>query len=105
MQAGRQADVGVPAGGDRARVGFATFDSSVHFYAMRAGQSQPQMLVVPDVDEPFCPLPDSLLAPLRECRPLANGLLQQIPAMFAEARALDSCGVAAIEAAILALKV
>jgi hypothetical protein len=34
---------------ERTLVGLATFDSSVHFYGLRKGASQAQMLVVPDV--------------------------------------------------------
>ena len=32
------------------RVGFLTFDSTVHFYNLQQGLSQPQMLVVSDID-------------------------------------------------------
>lgn len=86
-------------------VGFATFDSEVHFYSLRPNQAQPQMLVVPDVEEPYCPPPGSLLAPLHSSRPLIDALLEQIPQMFAGTRILDGSGTAAIEAAVLALKV
>jgi len=46
-------------------VGFATFDNQIQFYSLRAGQAQPQMLVIPDAADPYCPLPQSLLAPLK----------------------------------------
>ncbi len=39
------------ADADRTLVGVATFDSAVHFYSLRAGASQAQMLVVGDVHE------------------------------------------------------
>ena len=45
-------------------VGLCTFDSTIHFYAIRPGASQPHMLVVPDVDEPYSPLPTGLVVPL-----------------------------------------
>ena len=32
-------------GGERTRVGFLTFDSALHFYNLKAGLSQPQMMV------------------------------------------------------------
>ena len=38
------------------KVGFLTFDSSLHFYNLKAGLAQPQMLVVTEIDEPFVPL-------------------------------------------------
>lgn len=63
------------------------------------------MLVVPDADEPYCPLPRSVLAALKPCRAQAEGLLDQIPRIYAGTNHLDSCATAAIEACILALKV
>ena len=63
------------------------------------------MLVVPDADEPYCPLPRSVLAALKPCRAQADSLLDQIPRIYAGTNHLDSCGTAAIEACILALKV
>ena len=86
-------------------MGVATFDSSVHFYSLRASQAQPQMLVVPDVDAPYAPLPGSLVVPLQASRGLVEALLHQIPRMFGETQVLDACATAAIEAAASALKV
>ena len=37
-------------GDGRTKIGFITFDSSLHFYNLAEGLSQPQMLVVSDVD-------------------------------------------------------
>ena len=37
-------------GDTRTRVGFLTFDSTIHFYNLQEGLSQPQMLVVSDID-------------------------------------------------------
>jgi Sec23/Sec24 trunk domain len=61
-----------PPGGDRALVGIATFDSAVQFYALRPGQSAPQMLVVPDILEPYAPSASSLLVNAREARGLVS---------------------------------
>ena len=86
-------------------MGFATFDNQIQFYSLKPGQSQPQMLVVPDADEPYCPLPQSVVSSLSDCRSLAEGLLDQIPRIYAGTNHLDGCATAAIEACILALKV
>ena len=40
---------------DRALIGIATFDSSVHYYAMRGPGTQPQMNVMCDVLDVFAP--------------------------------------------------
>lgn len=37
-------------GDGRTKIGFLTFDSTVHFYNLQEGLSQPQMLVVSDID-------------------------------------------------------
>ena len=66
------------AGGERARVGIATYDASVHFYPLRRQQEQAQMLVVPDVTNVYCPLPAGLLVPLSQARPMV-GLLSVWP--------------------------
>ncbi len=60
------------AGGSRARIGIATFDSQVQFYALRAGQSAPQMLVVPDVSEPYAPSAASVIVNAQQSRALVQ---------------------------------
>ncbi|RHY96009.1 hypothetical protein DYB35_000991 [Aphanomyces astaci] len=52
-------------GAPRTRVGFITFDNAVHFYNLKAGLTSPQMMVVPDINELFIPIPDELLVNLR----------------------------------------
>lgn len=37
-------------GDSRTKMGFLTFDSTIHFYNLQEGLSQPQMLVVSDLD-------------------------------------------------------
>lgn len=37
-------------GDTRTKVGFLTFDNTIHFYNLQEGLSQPQMLVVSDID-------------------------------------------------------
>ena len=92
-------------GKERAQIGFATFDNQIQFYSLQASRSQPQMLVIPDADDPYCPPPQSLLAPLKDCQSQAEGLLDQIPRIYAGTNHLDGCATAAMEACILALKV
>lgn len=60
------------AGGDRALAGVATFDSTIHFYSLRPSQSQPQMLVVPDVSDPYAPQSASLICSVKESRALVG---------------------------------
>lgn len=69
-------------GAPRTHIGFVTFNSSVHFYNLKSSMNQPQMLVMPDTQEPFLPAPDDLLVNLKESRGLVDALLDQLPTMF-----------------------
>lgn len=84
---------GLPHG---SRVAFLTFDRSLHFYNLSAELDSAQMLVVPDIDEPFVPISDGLLADPWESRHVVEGLLDNLPSMFAE----NMSSVAALGAAI-----
>lgn len=85
-------------GDTRTKIGLITFDSTIHFYNLQEGQSQPQMLVVSDIDgkcilpsvqmcsvvsevswlsnipssDVFLPMPDSLLVNLSECKEVSE---------------------------------
>jgi hypothetical protein len=42
--------------------------STLHFYNLKAGLTNPQMMVVAELEEPFLPLPDDLLVNANESR-------------------------------------
>ena len=65
-------------------MGFCTFDSNVHYYNLKAGLSQPQMLVVPDHADPLVPVPDDLLVNLSESRAVVDALLESLAQASAE---------------------
>ena len=90
-------------GDDRTKIGFLTFDRSLHFYNLRAASGTPHMLVVPETDDPFVPLPDDLLANLSECRPQVEALLDSLPGAFASNDAGDSATGPALQAAFLCI--
>ena len=85
-------------GGQRTQVGFVTFDSSYHFYNLKSSLSEPQMLCVPDLDEPFLPLPSELLVNLQDSREQVEAVLNKIPALFAKSAYPDSCLLPALQA-------
>ena len=64
--------------------------STLHFYNLKAGLAQPQMLVVTEIDEPFVPLPDDLLVNLAESRGVVEALLDALPGNFANNASVDS---------------
>ena len=59
--------------------------STLHFYNLKSSLSQPQMMVVAEVDDPFVPLPDDLLVNLRDSRALVDALLDSLPQSYGRA--------------------
>ncbi|KAM9835223.1 protein transport protein Sec24B [Syngnathus typhle] len=88
-------------GDSRTKVGFLTFDSSVHFYNLQEGLSQPQMLVVTDIDDVFVPSHDSLMVNWKESEELIKDLLTSLPAMFSQSREMHSALGPALQAAFM----
>ncbi|XP_051021874.1 protein transport protein Sec24B isoform X2 [Acomys russatus] len=86
-------------GDSRTRIGFMTFDSTIHFYNLQEGLSQPQMLIVSDIDDVFLPTPDSLLVNLYESKELIKDLLNALPNMFVNTRETHSALGPALQAA------
>ncbi|XP_019497700.1 PREDICTED: protein transport protein Sec24A [Hipposideros armiger] len=69
-------------GNTRTKIGFITFDSTIHFYSLQEGLSQPQMLIVSDIEDVFIPMPENLLVNLNERKELVQDLLKTLPQMF-----------------------
>uniref|UniRef100_A0A8C9Y0C3 SEC24 homolog B, COPII coat complex component n=1 Tax=Sander lucioperca TaxID=283035 RepID=A0A8C9Y0C3_SANLU len=86
-------------GDTRTRVGFLTFDNTVHFYNLQEGLSQPQMLVVSDIDDIFIPSHDSLMVNLKESKELVKDLLTSLPGMFSQTKETHSALGPALQAA------
>ncbi|XP_076836934.1 protein transport protein Sec24A-like [Brachyhypopomus gauderio] len=86
-------------GDTRTKIGFITFDSMIHFYNLQEGLSQPQMLIVSDIEDIFLPTPDSLLVNLNECKELVQDLLKSLPQMFAKTMETQSALGPALQAA------
>uniref|UniRef100_A0A803TNW6 SEC24 homolog B, COPII coat complex component n=1 Tax=Anolis carolinensis TaxID=28377 RepID=A0A803TNW6_ANOCA len=86
-------------GDSRTRIGFITFDSTVQFYNLQEGLSQPQMLIVSEIDDVFLPTPDSLLVNMHESKELIKDLLNALPNMFTNTRETHSALGPALQAA------
>lgn len=72
----------IPNEEKRTRVAFITVDSSLHFYNLNRNVSQPQMMVVSDLDDVFLPQPTDLLVNLSESLESIKSLLEKLPDMF-----------------------
>lgn len=92
-------------GRGRTKVGFITYDNSVHYYNLSADLSAPQMMVVSDLKELFVPLPDNLLVNLTESRGVIESFLDNLPDMFAKNPVVNmSCLGSALKAAFTVMK-
>jgi protein transport protein SEC24 len=78
---------GLPHG---SRVAILTFDRSLHFYNLLPELETAQMLVVADIDDPFVPISEGLLADPWESRSVVEGLLDNIPSLFADNTASEA---------------
>ncbi|XP_062308991.1 protein transport protein Sec24A [Osmerus eperlanus] len=63
------------------------------------GLSQPQMLIVSDIDDIFLPTPDSLLVNFNECKELVQALLKSLPQMFSKTMETQSALGPALQSA------
>ncbi|KAL1956207.1 hypothetical protein VTO42DRAFT_7554 [Malbranchea cinnamomea] len=75
----------IPNADRRTRLGFIAVDSSLHYFTIpRDGSenSDPSMLVVSDLDEPFLPIPGELFVTLTECRENIENFLDKLQEMF-----------------------
>ena len=84
-------------GDRRTKIGFLCFDSALHFFKFdeddeeEESYSQPQMLSVSDIDDPFEPMPDSLLVNREQCQNQIRHFLKILPSLFNSSYSTDSC--------------
>ncbi|KAG7207356.1 hypothetical protein KM043_009019 [Ampulex compressa] len=86
------------------KVGFITYNNTVHFYNINPCLAQPQMMVVGDIQDVFMPLLDGFLCNIEESETVIDSLMTQIPAMFADTRETETILAPAIQAGLEALK-
>lgn len=55
---------------------------AIVWWVFQSSLTQPQMMVVADLEDPFLPLPDDLLVNLSESRAVVKALLDSLPSMF-----------------------
>ncbi|CAG8719921.1 5381_t:CDS:2, partial [Racocetra fulgida] len=88
----------IPPGG---KIGIITFDKDIHFYNLQLEQAQ--MLVVSDINDVFVPLSSGLLVDPTQSRLVIEGLLDSLPAMFAENKIIEPVLGAVVKAVHMAL--
>ncbi|KAI5286332.1 COPII coat Sec23p-Sfb3p heterodimer component [Ascosphaera aggregata] len=86
------------------KVGIITYDKLVHFYNLSSRLEQAQMIVMPDIEEPFVPLSDGLFVDPYESQDVITSLLTQIPSLFSDIKYPEPALLPAINAALAALQ-
>ena len=87
------------------KVGFVTFDRSIHFYNVNSALPAPQQLVVSDLEEPFTPLsPEMLYVDPAECKTNIVNLLRNIPHMFMNIKQAEPTLIPVLQAALASLQ-
>ena len=86
-----------------AKVGIVTFDKEIHFYNLSPGLDQAQMLVMPDIEDPFVPLSEGLFVDPQESKGVITSLLSQLPNMFTEIKNPEPTLLPALNSALSSL--
>ncbi|EKD18814.1 uncharacterized protein L3040_008686 [Drepanopeziza brunnea f. sp. 'multigermtubi'] len=87
-----------------AKVGFVTFDKDIHFYNMNPAMDQAQMLIMPDIEDPFVPLEEGLFVDPYEAKSNITSLLSQLPALFSQIKNPEPALLPTLNAALAALE-
>ncbi|XP_014340472.2 protein transport protein Sec24A-like [Latimeria chalumnae] len=86
-------------GSHQTRIGIITFDSTVHFYNLQEGLTQPRMMIVSDTEDVVVPDEERLLVNLFRSRELIMSLLKALPKMFRESSKTECTLGLALQAA------
>ncbi|KAI1942150.1 COPII coat Sec23p-Sfb3p heterodimer component [Ophidiomyces ophidiicola] len=87
-----------------AKVGIVTFDKEIHFYNLSSSLQQAQMIVMPDLDDPFVPLNEGLFVDRHDSKHVISSLLSQIPTLFSQIKNPEPALLPTINAAFSALQ-
>ncbi|KAJ3278706.1 COPII subunit [Borealophlyctis nickersoniae] len=89
----------IPNTDNRTKVGFIAVDSTLHFFNLNPNLTEPQMLVVSDLEDTFLPMPYDLLVSLSESRAVIETLLQRLGDIFKNTQNVQNVLGRAIQAA------
>lgn len=85
------------------KVGIVTFDKEVQFYNLTAGLATPQMMVMPDLEDPFVALATGLFVDPVESKLVITSLLTALPNMFTLIKNPEPALLPTLNAALAAL--
>ncbi|ODA79092.1 hypothetical protein RJ55_04683 [Drechmeria coniospora] len=87
-----------------AKVGFMTYDKDIHFYNLNPRLDQAQMMIMPDLEDPFLPLGEGLFVDPYESKALITSLLTRLPEMFSTIKNPEPALLATLNSALAALE-
>ncbi|KAL1838527.1 hypothetical protein VTJ49DRAFT_2601 [Mycothermus thermophilus] len=87
-----------------AKVGFVTFDREIHFYNVSPALEQAQMMIMPDVEDPFVPLSEGLFVDPYESKAVITSLLTRLPQMFSAIKNPEPALLSTLTSALSALE-
>ncbi|KAI4212236.1 MAG: hypothetical protein LQ351_005106 [Letrouitia transgressa] len=86
------------------KIGFVAFERAMYFFNCNAKLDQAQMLVMPDLEDPFVPVgSDGLFVDPYESKTVITGLLQRLPSLFQNQRAPEPALLPVLQSAQAAL--
>lgn len=85
------------------KVGIVTYDKHMHFYNLSANLEKAQMMVMPDMEDPFVPLSEGLFVDPEESKAVITSLLTQLPSMFVDIKYPEPALLSALRASLSAL--
>lgn len=86
-----------------AKIGIVTFDKDIQFYNLTAGLPSAQMMVMPDLEDPFVALATGLFVDPKESRSVIVSLLKALPDMFLVNKNPEPALLPALNASLAAL--
>ncbi len=86
-----------------AKVGIVTYDKEMHFYNLSPKLTTAQMLVMPDLEEPFLPFTEGLFVDPQDSETVITSLFNQLPNMFREFRQPEPALLPTLNSAVAAL--
>lgn len=86
------------------KIGFVTFDKAMHFYNCNENLERAQMLVMPDIEDPFVPLgSEGLFVDPYRSKLIITSLLTQLPALFSHVKNPEPALLPTLESALSSL--
>ncbi|KAH6896855.1 hypothetical protein B0T10DRAFT_475253 [Thelonectria olida] len=86
------------------KVGFITYDKDIHFYNVSPALEQAQMMIMPDLEDPFVPLSEGLFVDPYESKHVITSLLTRLPELFSQIKNPEPALLAALKSSFAALE-